>query len=344
MELKPHMRDDIVAALTVAVMVILLLIAAGCEKPLEIPPAGSYLPELCAVVGVIGGESAPPQPPAPAPPAPKPDSDVCPNCNGTGKLGDGRVEIVCPVCDGSGKVTQADAARKLIHLVATTNEVRDEVKTLRANAVSGNAKLAELRSEVAQLKESALRIATVPILRRHGDDFWGHSLKAGREQATQDSKPMLVHWYADWCGPCRNMKRMVLLNEKVQDSLDGLVVPLAIDADEDKQRTKTWGVNELPKDMVVSPDYKKRIDLPITIDPDKYIQRVTDAAKEVQAYIDTNKEGTTDRPVVHEVVREVILERPVYFPQQALPTVEYFPPGYRGGQACAGGSCGMGIW
>tara|TARA_E500000331_G_scaffold235058_1_gene225331 strand:+ start:5664 stop:6011 length:348 start_codon:yes stop_codon:yes gene_type:complete len=32
-----------------------------------------------------------------------PSSDICENCNGTGKLGDGVVSVKCPVCDGTGK-------------------------------------------------------------------------------------------------------------------------------------------------------------------------------------------------------------------------------------------------
>ena len=32
-----------------------------------------------------------------------PTNDVCENCAGTGRLGDGTVSVVCPVCDGTGK-------------------------------------------------------------------------------------------------------------------------------------------------------------------------------------------------------------------------------------------------
>ena len=35
--------------------------------------------------------------------APAPKSDKCENCDGTGKLGDGRIVTVCPVCKGTGK-------------------------------------------------------------------------------------------------------------------------------------------------------------------------------------------------------------------------------------------------
>lgn len=35
--------------------------------------------------------------------APTPPSDKCENCDGTGKLGDGRIVTVCPICKGTGK-------------------------------------------------------------------------------------------------------------------------------------------------------------------------------------------------------------------------------------------------
>ncbi len=36
-------------------------------------------------------------------PTPEPAGDKCENCNGTGKVGDGRVFVKCPECDGTGK-------------------------------------------------------------------------------------------------------------------------------------------------------------------------------------------------------------------------------------------------
>lgn len=34
---------------------------------------------------------------------PTPVSDKCENCNGTGKIGDGRIVMTCPICGGTGK-------------------------------------------------------------------------------------------------------------------------------------------------------------------------------------------------------------------------------------------------
>ena len=35
--------------------------------------------------------------------APTPASDKCDNCDGTGKIGDGRIVKECPICKGTGK-------------------------------------------------------------------------------------------------------------------------------------------------------------------------------------------------------------------------------------------------
>lgn len=53
-------------------------------------------------------------------PQPTPASDVCENCNGTGKLGDGTVSVTCPVCDGTGKVKASLPSRfggKALHSI-----------------------------------------------------------------------------------------------------------------------------------------------------------------------------------------------------------------------------------
>lgn len=34
---------------------------------------------------------------------PTPADDRCDNCGGTGKLGDGRIEMKCPACKGTGR-------------------------------------------------------------------------------------------------------------------------------------------------------------------------------------------------------------------------------------------------
>jgi len=41
------------------------------------------------------------------PPSPAPVSDDCENCNGTGKVGDGRIVSTCRACGGTGKTPKS---------------------------------------------------------------------------------------------------------------------------------------------------------------------------------------------------------------------------------------------
>jgi RecJ-like exonuclease len=41
------------------------------------------------------------------PPDATPDAGECENCNGTGKIGDGRIVMTCPECNGTGKESRS---------------------------------------------------------------------------------------------------------------------------------------------------------------------------------------------------------------------------------------------
>lgn len=61
------------------------------------------LPDDPGITADLACEGAVIEMQARAMPAPKPADDKCQNCNGTGKIGDGRIVHTCPVCGGTGK-------------------------------------------------------------------------------------------------------------------------------------------------------------------------------------------------------------------------------------------------
>lgn len=68
------------------------VLLAGCERE---QAAFDIVGELAANGAAAIVAASKPEPPKP--------SDVCENCNGTGKVGDTVTVKVCPVCKGSGK-------------------------------------------------------------------------------------------------------------------------------------------------------------------------------------------------------------------------------------------------
>lgn len=93
---------DVVVALFLVVLIAILV--AGCRPAETLDLSDS--PEITAAVAVDGAAAIvrARRDFRPAPPAvPKP-GDPCPNCGGTGQLGDTKVMHPCPPCKGTGKV------------------------------------------------------------------------------------------------------------------------------------------------------------------------------------------------------------------------------------------------
>ncbi len=83
------------------ITIIALILVVGCDvAPVNNRDAKAV---ACGVLATVSLDAPPMPPPAPAPsPTPTPGPTKCDNCNGTGKVGDGRVFVPCPVCGGDG--------------------------------------------------------------------------------------------------------------------------------------------------------------------------------------------------------------------------------------------------
>lgn len=73
-----------------------MLVVVGCVAP-GVPDDPTLTADLAVETALLVAELRNGPPPAPAP------RGECENCNGTGKIGDGRIVMTCPVCNGTGK-------------------------------------------------------------------------------------------------------------------------------------------------------------------------------------------------------------------------------------------------
>ena len=68
------------------------------------------------------------------------------------------------------------------------------------------------------------------------------TVKEFNELATQD-KPVLLDFYADWCGPCQSLLPIV---EKLADKYEGKVHIQKVNVDRFPQLAQKFGVRSIP--------------------------------------------------------------------------------------------------
>lgn len=80
---------------------LLLIALAGCGPS----PSVDYTPIIATELGLaaVAADVGPSPSPSPTP------GNVCPNCRGTGKVGDGTIMVPCVPCDGTGRIVPSSA-------------------------------------------------------------------------------------------------------------------------------------------------------------------------------------------------------------------------------------------
>jgi len=63
----------------------------------------------------------------------------------------------------------------------------------------------------------------------------------------QSETPVLVDFYADWCGPCKLMAPVL---KEVKDALGDAVRIVKIDVDKEQQAAASFGIQGIPTFMI----------------------------------------------------------------------------------------------
>jgi thioredoxin-related protein/YHS domain-containing protein len=75
--------------------------------------------------------------------------------------------------------------------------------------------------------------------------------KSALQEAEEKKRPLLLHFYADWCMPCQRMEREVFTNASVKELLGGHFVAVKVNSDQRQDLVGRYGVQTLPSDVII---------------------------------------------------------------------------------------------
>ena len=66
---------------------------------------------------------------------------------------------------------------------------------------------------------------------------------AGKEWKYEGTMPAIIDFYADWCGPCRQLSPMV---EEIAKKYEGKIIVYKVNTDKEPALSKSMGISGLP--------------------------------------------------------------------------------------------------
>ena len=82
-------------------------------------------------------------------------------------------------------------------------------------------------------------------LKAHGPIQWTESLEKAKKAALKSHKPVMVDFWAKWCGPCKQMLATTYKDKKVFEKSKEFI-PVLINVDENPDIVKKFKIDGIP--------------------------------------------------------------------------------------------------
>lgn len=85
---------------------------------------------------------------------------------------------------------------------------------------------------------------------------WQTDFAKAEAEARRLGIPLVVHFHADWCGPCRQMEADVLNRPELMAEFGSRAIGTKVNSDHRADLVTRFGISSLPSDVIVGPDGK----------------------------------------------------------------------------------------
>ncbi|MFK7820315.1 MAG: YHS domain-containing protein [Planctomycetaceae bacterium] len=110
------------------------------------------------------------------------------------------------------------------------------------------------RISLAVLFCAVMAVPSADAQSKHG---FQSNFEAAEAQAKATNKPLLVHFYANYCPPCRRMEAEVFSNRDFGRKLSGMVVAVKVNTELRPDLAQRFQVERIPHDRLLSPTGKE---------------------------------------------------------------------------------------
>lgn len=114
----------------------------------------------------------------------------------------------------------------------------------------------------------------------NSQDVWCHDFTRAQVRARRLRRPVVLHFYAPWCGPCQKMEREVLNSPGLLQKLDSGFVAVKVNVDDQPQLVQQFKVESLPCDVFVTAQGQVLSQNSGYLAADSYLSKVSQVAKE----------------------------------------------------------------
>ncbi|MCH8829125.1 MAG: thioredoxin family protein [Planctomycetes bacterium] len=80
---------------------------------------------------------------------------------------------------------------------------------------------------------------------------WSNNFTEAKKTARRLKRPLLVHFYAGWCKPCRRMERETLHSRQLAKQIGDRFIAVKVNTDREAGLVKRYGISVLPTDLII---------------------------------------------------------------------------------------------